>query len=72
MPFLFTKLQVLNYQTMAIFKSGNPALNVFENTITIPGSATMTERGTMNKFFLLSLLVIASASLRVWQEWGYK
>ncbi len=48
---------------MAIFKSGNPALNVFENTVALPGSGTMTERGTLNKFFLLSLLVMASSSL---------
>src|SRR5664279_3993926 len=48
---------------MAIFKSGNPAMNVFENTISIPGSATMTERGTLNKFFIMFLLVMASASL---------
>ena len=48
---------------MAIFKSGNPALNVFQNTITIPGADAMTERGTLNKFFLLFLLVMGSASL---------
>ena len=48
---------------MAIFKSGNPAMNVFENTITIPGAGVMTERGTLNKFFMLFLLVMASASL---------
>jgi uncharacterized YccA/Bax inhibitor family protein len=48
---------------MAIFKSGNPAMNVFQNTITIPGSGVMTERGTLNKFFMLFLLVMASASL---------
>jgi uncharacterized YccA/Bax inhibitor family protein len=48
---------------MAIFKSGNPAMNVFQNTITLPGSGTMTERGTLNKFFLLFLLVMGSASL---------
>jgi len=48
---------------MAIFKSGNPAMNVFQNTITLPGSGVMTERGTLNKFFLLFLLVMASASL---------
>jgi uncharacterized YccA/Bax inhibitor family protein len=48
---------------MAIFKSGNPAMNVFQNTITLPGAGVMTERGTLNKFFLLSLLVMASASL---------
>ena len=48
---------------MAIFKSGNPALNVFEKTITLPGADAMTERGTLNKFFLLFLLVMGSASL---------
>ena len=48
---------------MAIFKSGNPALNVFEKTITLPGAEAMTERGTLNKFFLLFLLVMGSASL---------
>jgi uncharacterized YccA/Bax inhibitor family protein len=48
---------------MAIFKSGNPAMNVFQNTVTIPGSGVMTERGTLNKFFMLFLLVMASASL---------
>jgi uncharacterized YccA/Bax inhibitor family protein len=48
---------------MAIFKSGNPAMNVFQNTITLPGAGVMTERGTLNKFFMLFLLVMASASL---------
>jgi uncharacterized YccA/Bax inhibitor family protein len=48
---------------MAIFKSGNPALNVFEKTITLPGAEAMTEQGTLNKFFLLFLLVMGSASL---------
>lgn len=48
---------------MAIFKSGNPAMNVFQNTIALPGSGTMTERGTLNKFFIMFLLVMASASL---------
>jgi uncharacterized YccA/Bax inhibitor family protein len=47
---------------MAIFKSGNPAMNVFQNTITIPGEGTMTEKGTMNKFFLMFLLLMGSAS----------
>jgi uncharacterized YccA/Bax inhibitor family protein len=49
---------------MAIFKSGNPALsdNVFQNTLAIPGSEVMTERGTLNKFFFLFLMVMASAS----------
>jgi len=51
---------------MAIFKSGNPALGekVFEKTIIGAASdEVMTERGTMNKFFMLCLLVVASASL---------
>ncbi len=48
---------------MAIFKSGNPAMNVFKNTIALPGTGAMTETGTLNKFFLLFLLVMASASL---------
>jgi len=49
---------------MAIFKSGNPALseNVFQNTLALPGSEVMTERGTLNKFFFLFLMVMASAS----------
>jgi len=50
---------------MAIFKSGNPALNekVFQNTIVVPGSTeVMTERGTLNKFFFLFLMVMASAA----------
>ncbi len=49
---------------MAIFKSGNPALSekAFQNTLVVPGSGTMTERGTLNKFFFLSLMVIASAA----------
>jgi uncharacterized YccA/Bax inhibitor family protein len=48
---------------MAIFKFGNPAMNVFENTISISGEGVMTERGTLDKFFMLFLLVMASASL---------
>ena len=49
---------------MAIFKSGNPALGekAFQDTIVIPGSDTMTARGTLNKFFFLFLMVMASAS----------
>jgi uncharacterized YccA/Bax inhibitor family protein len=38
-------------------------MNVFQNTITLPGAGVMTERGTLNKFFMLFLLVMASASL---------
>lgn len=49
---------------MALFKSGNPALNekVFQNSMAISGEEVMTERGTLNKFFFLSLMVMASAS----------
>jgi len=49
---------------MAIFKSGNPTLseNTFQKSIVLNESEVMTERGTLNKFFLLSLLVMASAS----------
>ncbi|HTQ64405.1 MAG TPA: Bax inhibitor-1/YccA family protein [Puia sp.] len=49
---------------MAILKSGNPALNekAFENAVVVPGADTMTERGTLNKFFFLFLMVMASAS----------
>lgn len=49
---------------MAIFKSGNPTLSEksFEKTIVTNESEVMTERGTMNKFFMMCLLVIASAS----------
>ena len=48
------------------FKSGNPALSEksFQKTIhTYDGDASvMTERGTLNKFGLLMILVLASAS----------
>jgi uncharacterized YccA/Bax inhibitor family protein len=49
---------------MALFRSGNPALSekTFQNTMTSTGSEVMTERGTMNKFFFLFLMVMASAS----------
>src|ERR1017187_9931017 len=49
---------------MALFKSGNPALNekVFQNTLSVSGTEVMTERGTLNKFFFLFLMVMASAS----------
>jgi uncharacterized YccA/Bax inhibitor family protein len=50
---------------MALFKSGNPALSEknFQQSIVVDQSGVMTERGTMNKFFLMFLLVLASASL---------
>ncbi|MFT3937042.1 MAG: Bax inhibitor-1/YccA family protein [Chitinophagaceae bacterium] len=50
---------------MAIFKSGNPALNekTFQQSVVINETEVMTERGTLNKFFLLFLLVMATASI---------
>jgi uncharacterized YccA/Bax inhibitor family protein len=49
---------------MAFFKSGNPAFNdkTFQQTIVVNQSEVMTERGTLNKFFLLFLLVMGTAS----------
>jgi uncharacterized YccA/Bax inhibitor family protein len=50
---------------MAIFKSGNPTLSEkhFERTIqNIGDGGVMTEKGTLNKFGLLMLLVLGSAS----------
>jgi uncharacterized YccA/Bax inhibitor family protein len=49
---------------MEILKSGNPALGekAFQDAIVIPGSDSMTARGTLNKFFFLFLMVMASAS----------
>ena len=50
---------------MVLFKSGNPTLSekTFEKTINTSGdSGVMTERGTLNKFGLLMILVLASAS----------
>jgi uncharacterized YccA/Bax inhibitor family protein len=52
---------------MAFFESNNPALNekTFQKSIEIydADAVKMTERGTLNKFFLLTLLVIATASI---------
>jgi uncharacterized YccA/Bax inhibitor family protein len=50
---------------MALFKSGNPALSEkrFQNTLVGSSTEVMTERGTLNKFILMSLLLIATASL---------
>jgi len=50
---------------MAIFKSGNPAFNdkTFQQSIVVNQSEVMTERGTLNKFFLLFLLVMGTASV---------
>jgi len=50
---------------MSLFKSGNPTLGEkrFQASVDVLNpSEVMTESGTMNKFFLLSLLLIASAS----------
>jgi len=49
---------------MAIFKSGNPALNekLFTKTLTVPHDEVMTERGTLNKFGLMLVLLVAAAS----------
>ena len=50
---------------MAMFKSGNPTLTAksFQKTLhTDVDGEVMTERGTLNKFGLLMVLVLASAS----------
>jgi uncharacterized YccA/Bax inhibitor family protein len=49
---------------MAIFRSGNPALSekLFQDSLTGSGGQTMTDKGTLNRFFFLSLMVMASAS----------
>ncbi len=58
---------------MALFKSGNPALNekTFQQSAQIYDAdvVKMTERGTLNKFFLLFLLVMATASV-TWNAFG--
>jgi uncharacterized YccA/Bax inhibitor family protein len=48
---------------MELFKSGNPTLNekVFQNAGVASGEV-MTERGTLNKFFFMSLMLMVSAS----------
>jgi uncharacterized YccA/Bax inhibitor family protein len=49
---------------MALIRSGNPALSerAFKNITFAPGEGVMTQRGTINKFFFLFLMVLASAS----------
>ena len=49
---------------MALFKSGNPALNekMFTGTVTLPQEGTMTEKGTLYKFGIMTLLLLAAAS----------
>jgi uncharacterized YccA/Bax inhibitor family protein len=56
---------------MALFKSGNPALNekVFNKTIGVQQSDVMTVRGTLNKFGLMMILLMGSASL-TWKAAG--
>jgi uncharacterized YccA/Bax inhibitor family protein len=52
---------------MAIFKTNNPILTdkAYQKSLDVydSGVVKMTARGTLNKFFLLSLLVMATASL---------
>jgi uncharacterized YccA/Bax inhibitor family protein len=50
---------------MSILKSGNPALGEkrFQNAIIDSSGEVMTAKGTLNKFLLMSLLLIATASL---------
>lgn len=49
---------------MALFKSGNPALNekMFSGTVALPQEGTMTEKGTLYKFGMMMLLLFAAAS----------
>ncbi len=56
---------------MEVLKSGNPALSgkIFQQSIVINQSDVMTERGTLNKFFIMFLLVIATASY-TWKAFG--
>ncbi|HEY0110168.1 MAG TPA: Bax inhibitor-1/YccA family protein, partial [Fibrella sp.] len=76
--FLPSCSQKSTFLTMAIFRSGNPALkaSTFEKSVTsitpgVEGSVflpnegtvgTMTERGTLNKFFFLFLMVMGAAT----------
>lgn len=49
----------------SLFKSGNPTLGtkVFRESVVISDADTMTVRGTMNKFAILFLLSIVTASI---------
>ena len=49
---------------MSFFKSGNPTLSqkIFERNLQAEDAGVMTERGTLNKFGFLFLLVIAGAT----------
>ncbi|HLX92160.1 MAG TPA: Bax inhibitor-1/YccA family protein [Puia sp.] len=57
---------------MELFKSGNPALNekVFQNAGVVSDGQVMTERGTLNKFFFMSLMIMASASF-TWSAFSH-
>lgn len=48
---------------MALFKSGNPTLGekIFDRPVSLLNAETMTVRGTLNKFGILFLMVLASA-----------
>jgi uncharacterized YccA/Bax inhibitor family protein len=50
---------------MALFKSGNPALSekVFNRDVAWQQTDVMTEKGTLNKFGLMMILLLGSASL---------
>ena len=50
---------------MALFKSGNPALNekAFTKSLSISDTETMTVKGTLNKFGILFLMTMATAGL---------
>jgi uncharacterized YccA/Bax inhibitor family protein len=56
---------------MALFKSGNPVLNdnTFNGTIDYQQTEVMTQRGTLNKFGLMMILLFASASF-TWKAAG--
>jgi len=49
---------------MALFNSSNPTLNesIFQKSLQVDQTDVMTERGTLNKFGYLFLLVLASSS----------
>ncbi len=49
---------------MALLKSGNPTLSqkIFERTLQAEDAGVMTERGTLNKFGFLFLMVMAGAA----------
>ncbi len=53
---------------MELFKSGNPVLSEkkFEGSINRADSDVMTQRGTLNKFGIMMILLLASASF-VWK-----